>query len=255
MTLIIGMNFGSYALLAADARTCYYPPGQPTRFKDDTAKVRLTQLGLVAGTGLVSFIDAVAERLETETIVSNHRIQEIVQEEKPLAIALAKGDPRTLEGIENTCWMATYITKTGDGPSTLENAHMRVAVTSPRDDYDPELKPVNSGSMNVPFGMSHDDHSGLCALFNESFVPFTSETNFAEHLSHHLAIIRAAMRFASECCETVASRYQIGAMNIGWAHYISPVLSQDDETIDFKWDFGRRSGSQPSTRLRRSSVR
>lgn len=51
MTIAIGLNLGSYAILAADTRTTYYLDGRPFLYDDSTPKVQRTTIGLITGAG------------------------------------------------------------------------------------------------------------------------------------------------------------------------------------------------------------
>jgi hypothetical protein len=63
MTLVVGFNFGPYALLAADTRVSSYPPSGP-RFEDDRRKiVRTSRGGLATGAGMIALLAPVKVRL------------------------------------------------------------------------------------------------------------------------------------------------------------------------------------------------
>jgi hypothetical protein len=64
MTLIVGFNLGSYALVGADIRVSWYPNDQLC-FRDDERKIRCIEMGLITGAGLVELLDPEKERLDS----------------------------------------------------------------------------------------------------------------------------------------------------------------------------------------------
>ena len=53
MTLVVGVNLGAYALVAADSReTLYTNETSETTFDDTLQKVRRTPVGLASGSGI-----------------------------------------------------------------------------------------------------------------------------------------------------------------------------------------------------------
>jgi hypothetical protein len=66
MTLVVGVNLGYYAMLAADSRITWFDPGKPVSVDDNAEKVFKTSIGLASGSGLIrpvfGLIDALKDR-------------------------------------------------------------------------------------------------------------------------------------------------------------------------------------------------
>jgi hypothetical protein len=142
MTLIVGLNLGSYVLLGADTRVVSYPNGQ-LRFRDDAEKIRFTSAGIITGAGLCDLLDPVKERLANEEIRSTNRIIEIIREKREgLEGWHWLEDDRIREALNKTAWMLTYVNL--DNPVNPIQYNLRMAVTIPDEDYSLGLYPPNT---------------------------------------------------------------------------------------------------------------
>lgn len=63
MSVLFGFHLGEYVLLAVDTRITWFPQHQPMRWEDGRRKLQQTPLGLIGGTGLVSLLEPVEDRL------------------------------------------------------------------------------------------------------------------------------------------------------------------------------------------------
>jgi hypothetical protein len=224
MTLIIGMNFGAYVLLAADTRVCFYPNGS-LNYRDDREKIRRTSMGLITACGFAPFIDAVNARLDQEQVYWNSRVPEVVKEERPFMDAMPWGsDPRVRQGLDATCWMFTYMATTNPASPHPENSELRLAYSCSEDDYDPFLFGSDKGIINNPLGMRDEDIDRLRGTLDDRFKPASELPDFRESLLYHLQLIRDIVTEAADCCETVSSTFQVGVQNSMMLSGISPII-------------------------------
>jgi len=99
MTLVVGFNFGPYALVAADTRVSYYPPSGP-RFEDDHRKIVRTPLGgLATGAGMVALLDPVKARLTGDVAFVDDILRAIAETRDAVEARHPNPDTRSTPGL------------------------------------------------------------------------------------------------------------------------------------------------------------
>ncbi len=117
MTILIGINFGGYVLLAADTRTTHCTNGSVDYVADDNAKkIQKTTLGLIAGAGSWDIIRRVKNKLQKQEITDINQILSIIEKEK--LHHQRCGGPAAEKAIEITRWICSY-SKIDDGNPKL----------------------------------------------------------------------------------------------------------------------------------------
>lgn len=234
MTLIAGYNFGEFALIAADTRVSWYWKGA-LRYRDDEIKLRRSLMGLITGAGLVDLLDNVKEHLGREEVLHTDRILEIVQEAREEADERWSGYPDSHldEALDTTGWMFTYLTPDGPDGITLRLA----AVSSAKDDRICHIQPGKSW-MLPPTGTTHEQFKEWLNILNGAYKPLTPETDFGEHLSHHLGTMVKLMKLVSSVNEGVAETLQLGFHVKGWGTAVSSILSPPD--YQHTWDIPKK---------------
>ena len=178
MTLLVGMNLGTYALLAADTRVSYYPNGV-FHYVDLREKIRPTSMGLITATGFTGFLDPVNKLLNNQPIESSEDIVDIVREVKAdVTTKPWMSDPRVVDAIEASSWMFTYRTPDPDNPHALL---LRLAQLGAHTGWRLALGLRGYGCMNRPVGAPESLLTEQCDLANRTTCPLDSMDGFADN--------------------------------------------------------------------------
>ncbi len=223
MTLIAGMNLGSYAIVAADTRLSYYI-NDVFGYRDDAEKIRNIDPGIISGAGLASLLDAVKERLDDDALGIIDRIADLVRGEVAYARQqqYAK-DPRVAEAIDMTAWMFTYVG--APDPNDVSTAVLRLALTVPSEDHWLASVAVNDVWLLPPTGTTEDHFWTWKRLLKENLRPLTKGEDFQENLKHHVRVIGELMQSVSAVNQGVAPTFQIGIHIFPRTRLISSVIS------------------------------
>jgi hypothetical protein len=129
MTMVVGLQLGSYTMLVADTRMTFYPPNQPSFFEDGKEKIHHTKLGIISGAGNGGLLRRVATRLDSAefaTCNSNTQIERAIIEE--FENYPVPSDPDLAERTAETAWLTTYV---GHGDDLVP--HFRITIMGGRD--------------------------------------------------------------------------------------------------------------------------
>ena len=222
MTLIAGMNLGSYAIIAADTRLSYYV-NDVFGYRDDGDKIRNIEPGIISGAGLASLLDAVKERLDDDELGVIDRIADLVRGEVAYARQqpYAK-DPRVAEAIEMSAWMFTYVG--APSPNDLSTAVLRLALRVPSKDHWLASVAVNDVWVLRPTGTTEDQFWTWKRHLKDSLRPLTEGEDFEENLQHHVQVIGELMLDASAVNQGVAPTFQVGIHVFPRMRLISSVI-------------------------------
>jgi hypothetical protein len=133
VTVVVGFNLGTYAIVGADTRISYYDDSlEHIWYRDDEAKIRQTRIGMIAGAGSGALLDAVKARLLLEEVLHTDQIKAIVREESQKVLR-NRMSPAHRELTRDTTWLFTYIGAGSAQPDDerLRMPGLRMAVTGP----------------------------------------------------------------------------------------------------------------------------
>lgn len=111
MTFLIAIHASGYALLAADKMESVRTFGQTVPLNIEASKIVETPLGAVTGAGLVSLLDAVKDRIQTESVSHTDQMLSVIHEERQRA--REQGSAST-QDLAHTSWLLTYRARAGD---------------------------------------------------------------------------------------------------------------------------------------------
>jgi hypothetical protein len=235
MTLILGMNLGSYVLLAADTRVSWYPPGQPMQYHDEREKIRRTRMGIMTGMGLVNLLDSVKERFDEEDPLHTDRLRQIIVEERD---ALPPGwmqSPRVKQAVEHeTCWMFSYVGADDLDNATPESVRLRLALSHPHDEYQLRIYPPNSGGMGFPVGVTEDLADEIQQALNDALQPLENFSNFETNLRHHVGVAAFMIRVVAKINDTVSPTFQIGVHRLDAGIAVSEICTDGGFSLHFE---------------------
>jgi hypothetical protein len=235
MTLIVGMNLGFYALLAADTRASYYPFDQPMQFNDEREKIRRNRMGIMTGMGLVDLLDAVKKRFEDEDPMHTDRVRQIIIEERAKVPEFLMTSPRVKQAVEHeTCWMFTYIGADDLDSIAPDSFRLRLAFSHPHDDYALRFYPTNTGGIGFPVGVSDEAMSELQHVLNENLLPLADVSQFEANLEHNMTLAATIIRTVSAINNTVSPSFQIGVHHLSAGKAVSDVCTDRKLSLQFE---------------------
>ena len=232
MTIAIGINLGSYAILAADTRTTYHVSGMPF-YDDNSSKVQGTTMGLITGAGLCPLLDSVKKKLVTEQVTNTERVLGIIKEETEMTLNAWRAHPQIESWIEQTGWIFSYTTLLNDQPL------LRVGVFHPslnREMY--VTYEVGNPAIIFPVELN----SGIAIAVNDSTqkrikVP-TDVADVQSSIEQNAAVIGAVISELQPHCLSISKRFQIG-IHSGAQTGISDFVDIGDDgtfSLDIKLD-------------------
>lgn len=244
MTICIAMNFGYYALLAADTRRNWGDP--PFWHEDGYPKVVETPLGLVTGAGLIDLLDRVKARF-TEDVVSNvDDILRIVKEERAVTIETWSYRESLELALRDTGWFFAYGSVVDGVPTT------RVAIVHGSFGEDQgAVLPAGDIRFIAPGGMEASRADELMQSLSESARQLQLRDDLSEHMTHHLRLAAMLIRTVADESPNVSAEMTFGYLMVTGERYVSPAVNLNELTDDLgeirvTLDYGERSSGEGS---------
>jgi len=198
------MNFGEYALIAADTRVvCRYEDGVVEN-DDNADKIWKIRLGLIAGAGFAPLVESAEHLLADREIANVEELVQILGEERarilrePLA-----NDPDVRQGIEYTEWMFSYLAaQNADKPqlamtaSFLPNSWGAVA--------------LNRACLLTPAGTTPEQLEEWLAFANDNLRPLERPEDLQANVGHHRQVVGRLMKMVADVNNSVAETFRVG---------------------------------------------
>lgn len=241
MTLVVGFNFGPYALVAADTRVSYYPPSGP-RCEDDHRKIVRTPLGgLATGAGMIALLDPVKARLTGDVACVDDILRAIAETREAVEARYPNPDARVAEALETTAWMFTYVTAI-DGALRL-----RLGVACSARDAAAEYVPEGTFRMFPPTGVSEEEERSWWEFVRDELRPFVPQTDdFAQHLGHHVSVAGELIARVAAVNDGVAPTFQFAVHILPYAVAVSGIIGDGSE-FELDWGDTFVSGSEQNS--------
>lgn len=112
VTFLIAIHAGGYARLAADKMESARAFGLTVPLNSEASKIVETPLGAVTGAGLVSLLDAVKRRIQTESVSHTDQMLSVIHDERQRAREQGEASEQDLA---YTSWLLTYRARAGEG--------------------------------------------------------------------------------------------------------------------------------------------
>jgi hypothetical protein len=235
VTLIVGFNLGSYALLGADTRVSWYPKDDDRlHFRDDMQKLQRIEMGLITGAGLVDLLEPVKERLDssevvhTDTIIEAAKAEVEIVKRRPWATK-----PRVAQSIAQTAWMFTYVTADNVDNPTLESARLRLAFTVPDEGYQLAQIPANACWLLAPTGTTEAQFTAWRKFCQDNLKPLENAADVVTNAAHQIGVIGAVMKRVSGVNDGVAETFQIGLHIFPGTTMVSTIIGPD---MEIEWE-------------------
>ena len=221
MTIALGVNFGSYIILAADTRTTWYPKDGSPYFQDDSEKIQKTKFGLITGAGWTHKLDLVkksfAESLPQDTIEMINLIRE----------ALDKNKDRSGDMIPKlkTRWIFSYQT-------TKNTEHiLRLAFYDPHEIDDIAVTNETCSPLIIfPAETNEKEADALRSAYSELLKPFKEFKNIDESIQYNIELIARFFYLIHPRYESMSSLIQVGIHKHGYvaiSQIIDPTKKQN----------------------------
>ena len=204
MTIAIGINLGSYAILAADTRTTYHRFGMPF-YDDNSSKVQKTMMGLITGAGFLPLLDSVKRKLATEQITNTERVLSIITEEREKTLQAWRIHSQIDSWIEQTGWIFSYTTPLNNEPtlrvgifhpSINKEMYVTYEIGSPEIIFPVELDPETAKTIYKP-------------ILQRIKVPSDS-SELQSSIEQNSVIIGAVINALQPHCPSISRRFQVG---------------------------------------------
>jgi hypothetical protein len=222
MTIAIGINFGTYVLLAADTRaTCYsLDPNVKKDHEDDKEKIYCTNIGIVSGVGSVELLEPVNARFnEIDKVSSLDLLKKIVAEERRrFPIRFPRVPDEYAEQVKNTWWIFSYRQVNYEkGELTLE-----LGIIDPLEKLG-LLDKKNHPYVLPAFGATKQDWLDIMASLKDLTKPYEEFESLEESIEYHWKNIHTLIQEISFRFSSINSFSQVGFCTIDGFQSKSPI--------------------------------
>jgi len=224
MTIAIGINLGSYAVLAADTRTTYHRFGMPF-YDDSSTKVQKTTMGLITGAGFSPLLDSVKREL-TEQIANTERVLSIIKEESERTLQAWGTYSQIDSWIEQTGWIFSYTTLLNDQPT------LRVGIFHPSINKEMYVTyEVGYPEIILPVELDYETAEAIYdPILQRIKVPGDS-SELQSSIDQNIAVIGALINALQPHCPSISRRFQVGIHSGGQVGISDLTDIQDDGTF------------------------
>lgn len=228
MTIAIGLHLGSYIMLAADTRVTWHAFGMDISHRDDSEKIRRTNVGIITGAGWVDLLDSVKSRMANEHLVSTNDLIRTIREERARLAPPPGIDPAKVTNF--TGWIFSYTTEIDS------QFKLRLAMSHPSISEGKEIALYKEGelAMIAPAEATETQASTISNLLRENMrkplgIPDLADSaKLQNHISHHWLIVAAAIKGLQPNFKSISDKVQIGVHLLSGARGVSDISSLDN---------------------------
>ncbi|MGD9131960.1 MAG: hypothetical protein PVH73_10380 [Candidatus Bathyarchaeota archaeon] len=224
-TIVLGINFGDYVLVASDTRITYYNrDGSINRYNDDSGKIQETQIGLITGAGSVQLLEMVEKRLKVMEVTTSNQIIEIIEKAR---IDYQRRSWRDVTRyIEMTGWLFTYRTFIDSKPK------LRLCVVHPSVGEKMAAYEDNHPALICPVEAVQEEADAIGAALLELTKPSKDFASLSESIQYHYRVVATLIRELHPKYPSISSYLQVGIHTIDGLRDISPVI-KDEGSVTF----------------------
>ena len=227
MTIAMGINFGTYVLLAADTRITNYYWNVNVRdyvvkdHADDSVKIQKTSIGLITGAGSVKLLDRVKGRLQKEEVTNTNQFLSIIREERRNYRKLFR---KTAEqDIEKTGWILSYY--------TIDNENLKLRLGMIHPSVGDGLKIMLSENhpwVILPSEATEDYANEFVESLTKEIEPCDQFETLFGSIRHHWLLIARLIRTMHPEFPSISPDCQIGVHTLDGQVGISSILKDTD---------------------------
>lgn len=228
MTIAIGINFGSYILLAADTRTIYYDwTGHTINYDDESVKIQKTSIGLITGAGSKQLLDSVKDVLRKEEVTHTDQILKIIHEERLKYQRLYWKS--AAKDLELTGWIFTYTTVENNNPK------LRLGIFHSSLNLDKlALYEENYPAVINPHEATEEAVEEIVDFLKKKIKPFKEFTTLSDSIQYHWCLIARLIQKIQPVFPSISSHCQIGVHTLEGLKGISSILKDTDPSASIR---------------------
>lgn len=205
MTLLIGANFGSYGIIAADKKEVDFSDGEIISSHENASKIVETGIGLMTGSGYVSLLDNVKSGVASSSIVHTDDILSIITRERDLAKIELSSYALGQELLQTTSWLFSYIT--GDQGTPM----LRIAMyQAPFSEIYFSTVERDKAIVVPPSDFTQSEAQSLEDGVNDHVKSLANLRDAQQNLSHNLSVVISTMDQVSQNSQMVSRSCDIG---------------------------------------------
>ena len=237
MTIAMGINFGTYVLLAADTRVALSNGDRSTTpyYKDDYVKIHETTMGLITGVGIRKLLSQVEGRLQKEKVTDTDQILNIIKEEKLHYQRLfSETNEQYIERIKQEIELTSWIFSYGTGGN--RNPKLKLGIIHPTVGDDLVICQENVPTVIWPFGVTEEIATSISDVLKRNIKPFNqfgtfSERTLSESIGYNSTIIAAMMRTMHLEFPSISPSFRIGVHTLYGSMGISSIMKETDTSV------------------------
>ncbi len=227
MTIALGINFGDYAMVAADTRTTYFNwDGSIRNYADDSEKIQETKIGLITGDGSVGLLHLVKRRLMDIEVTNTNQIFDIIKKARIEYQKVQKMFWLTKnKDIDVTGWIFTYVASVDNKPK------LRLGIVHPAIGEELALYPDNHPALICPVEATKEEAEVIGDVLTKAIKPSEDFSSLTESIQYHWNVIAALIRELCPKYPSISSYSQIGIHTIDGRLGISPILKDNESKV------------------------
>lgn len=205
MTLLVAVNLGDCAIIAADKKEIFILDDIITPLNEDADKIVNTGIGLMTGSGYVDLLNKVKTTVAESAINHTDQILScILKERATIQESIILNKRQKSELLNKTGWLFSYCTTVNNNPT------LRIAL------YHPSISEVSfniirNDTTKIIFPSDIDsNHANTYTDFMTSNMKSLEDGEFQDIISHNVNLVLELMNTISKISETVSNKCDIG---------------------------------------------
>jgi PsbP len=230
MTIVLGINFGHYVLLAADTRAYLCDlSNRPYGVRDDHEKISKTNIGIMGGRGTDRLLELVISKFnELDEVGTTNDLRTIVdngrQHFRELYPEVAG------KSIESTAWIFSYLTF-GEGTLDRGTPTLRLGVIGYAVDIIGRRHLVdNCPCVIPPPEATEQDAADITNALKKLIKPIDQFGTLSESIDYHWQVIAKLIQLYEPKFPSISPSCQIGVHTLDGFTGISSILKDTDKT-------------------------
>jgi hypothetical protein len=234
MTIALGINFGSYVLLAADTRATYYDLShRRVGCSDACEKIYKTSIGMVTGAGSEPLLNLVSDRFnEIDEIISTDQLVSIVNEERLRYRTLYPQVPE--KSIKSTGWIFSYVTF-AEGTLDKGTQTLRLGVIRSSGNIIGRRYLVNDYPYVIPpYRTTEEDFDLITSFLKKEIKSADQFETLPDSIEYHWSLLAKLIRTIQPDFLSISPYCQVGIHTLEGFTGISSILKDTDTDASIK---------------------
>lgn len=230
MSLIAGLHFGNFALIAADKREMSIYGDILVPAHDEAEKIINAELGYVTGSGIVELLHPVKDALANTEITHTDQILAIIAKERErFRFEHSTDSEWAEEQIKKTGWLFTYMTE-DDGQATVRIAMVHGAWNG--DGI--ELLYKGAAKVLVPIDGTGEEAQRLSDILAQNLKTTDELPDLSESIGYHIPLLQTVFKYSSEICDSVSESFHVAVHTNDGQMMVSKEIYADTTNVQFE---------------------